>query len=156
MLSYYAGSYHHTMHACVSGLKVYKRGYVYWYMHIIASPSEDNVGHVFKVQKSRMMLLHVFVHVHTVCVCGHVCTYIQYVCVAMSMHACVCACTYCMCMCICVCTLHACTSVFVLVSVQLNSHCSCKPYMLVELFNHMTHPEHREQDSWSNTYTATQ
>ena len=80
------------MQACVSGLKAYKRGYVYWYMHMIAPPSEDNVGHFFKVQKSRMMLLHVCVHVHTVCVCGHVCTY-MYVCVAMSMRAYVCECT---------------------------------------------------------------
>ena len=70
------------MQACVSGVKAYKRGYVYWYMHMIAPPSVDNVGHFFKVQKPRMMLLHVCVHVHTVCVCGHVCTY-MYVCVAM-------------------------------------------------------------------------
>ena len=107
-------------------------------MHMIAPPSEDNVGNFFKVQKSRMMLLHVF-------------TCIQYVCVAM-----------CVCVCIvynvrvCVCTLYACASVCVLVSVQMYSHCSCKPYMLVELFNHITHPEHREQDSWSNTHTAAQ
>ena len=60
------------MQACVSGLKAYKRGYVYWYMHMIAPPCEDNVGHVFKIQKTRMMLLHVCVHVHTVCVYGHV------------------------------------------------------------------------------------
>ena len=77
------------MQACVSGLKVYKRRYVYWHMHLIAPPSEDNVGHVFKVQKTRMMLLHVF-------------TCIQYVCVAMSMRARVCACMYCTCMCMCV------------------------------------------------------
>ena len=114
------------MQACVSGLKAYKRGYVYWYMHMIAPPSEDNVGHFFKVQKSRMMLLHVCVNVCTVRVC------------------------------VCVCTLYACASVCVLVSVQMYSHCSCKPYMLVELFNHMTHSEHREQDSWSNTQIATQ
>ena len=68
------------MQACVSGLKAYKRGYVYWYMHMIAPPSEDNVGHFFKVQKSRMMLLHVCVHVHTVCVCGHVCVQIVCMC----------------------------------------------------------------------------
>ena len=80
------------MQACVSGLKAYKRGYVYWYKHMIAPPSVDNVGHFFKVQKSRMMLLHVCAHVHTVCVCGHVCTY-MYVCAAMSMRACVCECT---------------------------------------------------------------
>ena len=92
VLSYYAGSYHHLMQACVSGLKAYKRGYVYWYMHMIATPSEDNVGHFFKVQKSRMMLLHVCVHVHTVCVCGHVC-----VCVCVHVYT-VCAyvCAHCM------------------------------------------------------------
>ena len=56
-----------------SGLKAYKRGYIYWYMHMIAPPSEDNVGHFFKVQKSRMMLLHVCVHIHTVCVCVAMC-----------------------------------------------------------------------------------
>ena len=80
------------MQACVSGLKAYKRVFFYWYMHMIAPPSEDNVGHFFKVQKSRMVLLHVCVnvctvsacvcvctllhvrvHVHRVCVCGHVC-----------------------------------------------------------------------------------
>ena len=75
------------MQACVSGLKAYKRGYIYWYMHMIAPPSEDNVGHFFKVQKSRMMLLHVCVHVLTVCVCGHVYTY-MYVCVAMCVFTC--------------------------------------------------------------------
>ena len=85
MLSYYAGSYHHLTQACVSGLKAYKRGYVYWYMHMIA-------GHFFKVQKSRMMLQHVCVHVHTVCVCGHVCTYVH-VYVYMCVHiACMCKC----------------------------------------------------------------
>ena len=56
---------------------------IYWYMHMTAPPSKDNVGHFFKVQKSRMMLLQVCVHVHTVCVCGHVCVcvcmYIMYV-----------------------------------------------------------------------------
>ena len=76
VLSYYAGSYHHMMQACVSGLKAYKRGYVYWYKQMIVPPSEDKVGHFFKVQKTRMKLLHVCVHLHTVWVCGHVCRYI--------------------------------------------------------------------------------
>ena len=105
-------------------------------MHMIAPPSEDNVGHFFKVQKSRMMLLHVRVHIHTsMCVC--VCMYVMY----MYMYMYVCS---------------HCMHVQVLVGVKMYSHCSCKPYMLVEVFNHMTHPEHREQDSWSNTNTAAQ
>ena len=87
--------------------------------HEIATPREDNVGHFFKVQKTRMTLLHVRVHVHRVCVCVNVYSVL-----------------------VCVCTLYACASVCVLVSVQMYCHCSCKPYMLVELFNHMTHPEH--------------
>ena len=57
-------------------------------MHMIAPPSEDNVGHFFKVQKSRMMLLHVRVHIHTsMCVCVHVCNVHVHVCV-FTLYAC--------------------------------------------------------------------
>ena len=76
-----------------TGMKAYKRGYVYWYMHMIAPPSEDNVGHFYKVQKKRMMLQDVCVHVHTGCVCGHVCTYMC-VCVALCVCGLVCMCVY--------------------------------------------------------------
>ena len=106
-----------------TGMKAYKRGYVYWYMHMIAPPSEDNVGHFFKVQKKRMMLQHVCVHVHTgcvwpcvyvhVCVCGLVCVW-PCVCVALCVCGLVCVwpCVY-VCVCtvrVCVCTLYACAN----------------------------------------------
>ena len=97
-----------------TGMKAYNRGYVYWYMHMIAAPSEDNVGHFFKVQKTRMMLLHICVHVHTGCVCGHLC---MFVCVAMCVRTCVCVCGL-VCMCVNVstvrvrvCTLYACATI---------------------------------------------
>ena len=54
-------------------------------MHMIAPPSEDNVGHFFKVQKTRMMLLHVFT---------------SHMCVAMCVRTCVCTCMQCTCMCV--------------------------------------------------------
>ena len=110
---------------CASKKKAYKRGYVYWYKHMIVKITWDTFS-------SYTMLLHVF-SMYIQCVRVNVCTVR-----------------------VCVCTVYACASVCVLVSVQMYSHCSCKPYMLVGLFNHMTHPEHRDQDSWSNTHTAAQ
>ena len=73
---------------------------------MIAPPSEDNVGHFFKlqVQKIRMMLLHVCVHVHIgcVCVCVWPCVYMC-VCVCGLVYICVNVCT----VRVCVCTLYA-------------------------------------------------
>ena len=88
---------------------------------VIAPPSEDNVGHFFKVQKTRMMLLHVCVHVHTVCVCGHVCTY-MYVCVAMCVRTCMCVwpCVY---VHVCVCG-HVYTYMYVCVAMCIRT-CMC-------------------------------
>ena len=77
---------------CASKKKAYKRGYVYWYKHMIAPPSEDNMGHFFKLYNATTCIF----HVHTVCSCE--CMY------------CTCMCVHSVCMCKCLCA-SECTNV---------------------------------------------